>query len=97
VSELAKESEAASIRLALLAHHYRGDWEWHNDDLTKGVSRLNTWRTSISGLGAEGVIDDVRACLDDDLDTPGALRVIDQAAQSGFNVTSAATLLGITL
>ena len=35
--------------------------------------------------------------LDDDLDTSNALRLIDDAAQSGYNVTSAATLLGITL
>ncbi|CAB4861009.1 unannotated protein [freshwater metagenome] len=97
VSELAKEAEPAAIRLSLLAHHYRSDWEWHNEDLSKGVSRLNTWRTSISGQGADAVVDDVRACLDEDLDTAGALRVIDEAAQSGFNVTSAAALLGITL
>ena len=97
VSELAKEAEPAAVRLSLLAHHYRHDWEWRSDALAKGVSRLNTWRTSQSGHGGEEVTEDVRACLDEDLDTPSALRVIDEAAQSGFNISSAANLLGITL
>ena len=35
--------------------------------------------------------------LTTDLDTPGALRAIDAAAHAGSNVTSAASLLGITL
>ena len=42
-------------------------------------------------------LDDVRAALDDDLDCPGALAAIDEAAQAGYNVASAAALLGITL
>lgn len=97
VSELAKEAEPAAIRLALLAHHYRTDWEWHADDLSRGVSRLNTWRSTQTGLQGDEVLDAVRAHLDNDLDTPSALRTIDEAAQSGVNVTSAASLLGITL
>jgi cysteinyl-tRNA synthetase len=43
------------------------------------------------------VIDDVRAALDDDLNCPAALAVIDEAAQNGYNVALAAGLLGITL
>jgi L-cysteine:1D-myo-inositol 2-amino-2-deoxy-alpha-D-glucopyranoside ligase len=43
------------------------------------------------------VLDDVRAALDDDLNTPAALRAIDTAAHAGSNVTSAAALLGVTL
>jgi hypothetical protein len=39
----------------------------------------------------------VRAALDDDLDTPGALRAIDAAAHAGSSVASAASVLGITL
>jgi L-cysteine:1D-myo-inositol 2-amino-2-deoxy-alpha-D-glucopyranoside ligase len=39
----------------------------------------------------------VRDALDDDLDTPRALRAIDAAAHAGASVSSAASLLGVTL
>ena len=28
VDDLLKEYEPMAVRLALLCHHYRGDWEW---------------------------------------------------------------------
>jgi hypothetical protein len=43
------------------------------------------------------VLDDVRSRLDDDLDTPGALRVMDEAAAEGLDVSGAAALLGVEL
>jgi hypothetical protein len=46
---------------------------------------------------SSSVLEEVRAALDDDLDTPAALRATDAAAHAGANVTSAASLLGITL
>jgi L-cysteine:1D-myo-inositol 2-amino-2-deoxy-alpha-D-glucopyranoside ligase len=39
----------------------------------------------------------VRAALDDDLDTPGALALIDDAVAAGQGVHDAAALLGIHL
>ena len=33
-----------AIRLALLAHHYRDDWEYTDADLTAAVERLRVWR-----------------------------------------------------
>jgi L-cysteine:1D-myo-inositol 2-amino-2-deoxy-alpha-D-glucopyranoside ligase len=39
----------------------------------------------------------VRARLDDDLDTPGALAAIDEVAASGVGVSRAAALLGVAL
>jgi L-cysteine:1D-myo-inositol 2-amino-2-deoxy-alpha-D-glucopyranoside ligase len=38
-----------------------------------------------------------RARLDDDLDTPGALAAIDEAASAGEGVSRAAALLGVAL
>jgi hypothetical protein len=35
--------------------------------------------------------------MDDDLDTPGALALIDAAAAGGTDVTAAAALLGVNL
>ena len=43
------------------------------------------------------MLDEVRAHLDDDLDLPAALRVIDDAAESGDGVGAAASLLGVDL
>jgi L-cysteine:1D-myo-inositol 2-amino-2-deoxy-alpha-D-glucopyranoside ligase len=43
------------------------------------------------------VLDTVRTCLDNDLDTPSALQAIDKAAASGADVSVAAALLGVDL
>jgi L-cysteine:1D-myo-inositol 2-amino-2-deoxy-alpha-D-glucopyranoside ligase len=43
------------------------------------------------------VLNTVRARLDDDLDSPGAIAVIDEAAASGVDVTLPAALLGVRL
>lgn len=96
VEELAKKAEPTAVRLALLSQHYRTDWEWRDELLSLAVSRLATWRSAMAGR-ASNVIEDVRAALDNDLDTPGALALIDEAAHGGFNVAPAAALLGITL
>ena len=97
VSDLAAQSEPMAVRVALLAHHYRADWEWRTDELAQAQSRLSTWRSSASGQRSHEVLDDVRAALDDDLDTPRALETIDLAAQSGLGVAPAASLLGVSL
>jgi len=55
------------------------------------------WSESQGARLDQAVIDDVRSHLDDDLDTPGALAVIDRAASNGFDVTDAARLLGVEL
>jgi L-cysteine:1D-myo-inositol 2-amino-2-deoxy-alpha-D-glucopyranoside ligase len=96
VHELVGRSEPAAVRLSLLDRHYREDWEWRDEMLSRAQSRLATWRSSLTGR-TSNVLNEVRSALDDDLDTPGALLAIDAAAHAGANVTSAATLLGVTL
>lgn len=73
-------ADPAAIRLALLAHHYRRDWEWTEADLPAAVERLERWRQGTrqaAGPPAGPTIDRLRACLADDLDAPAALAVID--------------------
>jgi L-cysteine:1D-myo-inositol 2-amino-2-deoxy-alpha-D-glucopyranoside ligase len=68
------------IRLALLDRHYRTEWEWTDADLHRATQRLAGWRTALSGNGgppADGVLAEVRERVADDLDTPGALAVVD--------------------
>jgi L-cysteine:1D-myo-inositol 2-amino-2-deoxy-alpha-D-glucopyranoside ligase len=94
VGDLLKEWEPMAIRLALLAHHYRTDWEWSEDDLRHGADRLERWR--IAGAGS-GALDGVRRALDDDLDAPAALEALDDAADGGHGVSQGARLLGVSL
>jgi L-cysteine:1D-myo-inositol 2-amino-2-deoxy-alpha-D-glucopyranoside ligase len=82
--------------LAVIEHHYRNEWEWDDELMPRNHARLVAWTASVGGKESN-VLNDVRHCLDDDLDTPGALRVIDAAAADGADVRSAASLLGVEL
>ena len=83
-----------AIRLALLDHHYRSDWQWEDDGLARGAERLERWRAAGAGSGG---VDEVRRRLDDDLDAPGALAVLDEVAAGGTGMSQGAALLGVTL
>jgi L-cysteine:1D-myo-inositol 2-amino-2-deoxy-alpha-D-glucopyranoside ligase len=96
VSELRKEWESMAIRLAVVKHHYRDSWEWHDDLMPEAAERLERWRSGGRTGGAD-VLEAVRQRLDDDLDTPGAVAAIDDAASAGADVSSAAALLGVVL
>ncbi|GAB3609596.1 cysteine--1-D-myo-inosityl 2-amino-2-deoxy-alpha-D-glucopyranoside ligase [Humibacter ginsengiterrae] len=79
---------AAAIRLALLAHHYRDEWEWTQEGLEAALRRLDAWRgirATTTGARALDVLERVRERLADDLDTPGSLAVIDDAVESGVD------------
>ena len=99
VDDLLKEWEPMAIRLALLAHHYRSDWDFRLGDVEEAAARLEHWRGGARGPAArddDAVLDEVRRCLDDDLDAPRALAVIDEAAPTR-SPARAAALLGVTL
>jgi L-cysteine:1D-myo-inositol 2-amino-2-deoxy-alpha-D-glucopyranoside ligase len=92
VSELRKQWDPMAIRLLLVEEHYRAGWEWDDTRLGRAAARLDAWR--LAGEG-EAAIDEVRTALDDDLDTPSAVRAIDAAAAGGQGVSRAAELLGV--
>ena len=96
VDDLRKEWDPMVIRLAIVEHHYRTEWEWDDELMARAAARLERWRRAINGAQC-AVIEQVRACLDDDLDTPGACAAIDAAAADGCDVSEAAELLGILL
>ncbi|MGN7247150.1 cysteine--1-D-myo-inosityl 2-amino-2-deoxy-alpha-D-glucopyranoside ligase [Janibacter anophelis] len=81
VSTLRAEGvDPMAIRLVLLGHHYRGEWEWVDTDLTAAQERLERWRSGLStdgGPDATQTIAAVREALADDLDTPTALAAVD--------------------
>ena len=76
-----------AIRLALLAHHYRSDWEWTDADLEQAVDRLACWRAALqsgAGTGADEVLADMRSALAGDLDAPVALGSVDRWARDAL-------------
>ncbi|MEU4822541.1 cysteine--1-D-myo-inosityl 2-amino-2-deoxy-alpha-D-glucopyranoside ligase [Actinomadura sp. NPDC023710] len=78
-------ADPMAIRTALLAHHYRSDWEWTPDALDEAVARLGRWRAAAarpSGPPAAPLAAAVRAGLADDLDTPAALAAVDAWASA---------------
>ncbi len=92
VHDLRKEWDPAAIRLAVLDHRYRDSWEWQDGLMPAAAERLAAWRRAGAGAAA---LDEVRAALDDDLDTPAALAAIDRAAAAGDGVSEGAVLLGV--
>ncbi len=97
VGDLCKEWDPAAVRLALLAHHYREDWDWVTAvDMPQAMARLDLWRRAVDGDGTDG-LSDVRAALDEDLDTAAALDALDWEARAGRSVEVGARLLGVAL
>src|SRR6202043_658842 len=71
VGDLCKEWDPAAVRLALLGHHYREDWDWRTEaDMPAAAARLALWRSAPvpagAPAGAAGLAA-VRAALDSDL------------------------------
>ena len=99
VDALRRQWDPRVIRLGIVAHHYRTEWEWNEGIMPAAADRLARWQAaSVKGSGSDGgVLDAVRDCLDDDLATPAALDVVDAAASAGRDVTDAAALLGVRL
>jgi L-cysteine:1D-myo-inositol 2-amino-2-deoxy-alpha-D-glucopyranoside ligase len=85
-------TDPMAIRLAILAHHYRSDWEWTPEVLMAATTRLTRWRAAVScatgsarapGVpAAEDVLRTVRERLAEDLDAPAALAAIDTWADA---------------
>jgi len=93
VSSLRAEGiDPAAIRLAILAQHYRSDWEWTPDGLAAAERRLTTWRAAaIAGdheAADEHLLATLRERLADDLDAPGALAAVDAWAAAELRRTA---------
>lgn len=101
-----------AIRLALVAHHYRDDWEWTDAGLTEAQARLERWRAAAAlAAGPEFLptLERVREVLAHDLDAPKALAAIDRwsdealsrggrnADAPGLMAQTSEALLGVTL
>jgi len=68
-----------AIRLVLLRHHYRTDWEWTDEQLFDAVDTIAQWRKAlalVSGADAASVTAEVLAAIADDLDAPRAVAAV---------------------
>jgi L-cysteine:1D-myo-inositol 2-amino-2-deoxy-alpha-D-glucopyranoside ligase len=98
VDQLRATWDPRAIRLAIIEHHYRTEWSWDDTLMPRNAARVEAWAATTEGKPDDGaVLDLVRTALDDDLDTPTALAVIDEAAAAGRCVSEAAALLGVLL
>ena len=85
-----------AIRLGLIEHHYRTEWEWDDGLMGRNTRRLMAWRANAEGVPGD-LLDEVRDLLDRDLDSPAAVAAIDRAAAGGVSTRAAAALLGVPL
>ena len=109
VSDLRSEIDPRAIRLALMAHHYRSDFEWFDDEGPKAQTDLDLLieACAIAEPLSEGqLMDEVREALDDDLNAPRARELLLESAQIIVNnpsqrhescVAAAAALCGIEI
>jgi len=83
--------EPDAIRLGVFASHYRADRDWSEQILADAEARLATWRAACRQAGslaaARALVQELRTHLANDLDTPGALAVVDTWASAARGET----------
>lgn len=70
-----------AIRLALLAHHYRADWEWTDRDIDYAEARRVRWKAGLARTSTPPsvpLIERLRRELARDLHAPEALAAMDE-------------------
>lgn len=90
-----------AIRLTLMSQHYREGWEWTDVLLARAQERLATYvEAAASSRDDAAVVEQIRAALRDDLDTPRVLALLDEwAADGGGHTVPAAcdALVGLNV
>ncbi|WP_353987797.1 cysteine--1-D-myo-inosityl 2-amino-2-deoxy-alpha-D-glucopyranoside ligase [Ruicaihuangia caeni] len=106
VSALRRDGvDPRAIRLSVLAHHYRSDWEWTDEVLADALARLQRWlqwATKQEARPEFRLLDELRDALHHDLDTPAAIAAIDRQVAAGrapsiVELDAIRALLGIQL
>ena len=100
VRDLLQRYDADSIRVLLLRHHYREPWEYTEDQLADaaGWTRRLQEAAHHSSPAGDRASATVRAALDDDLDTPRALELLEESLTNGDDSwPDAAAMLGLRL
>ncbi len=98
-SDLLERCEAGAVRRMLLTHHYREEWSYRESELIECDGRWKSWCDAASGDSEQPDFEAAfHAAINDDLDTPAAIRAVDGAAEAGAGSTvrTLAGILGFT-
>jgi len=74
IDDLLERHEPAAVRCLLLQHHYRDDWDFQEEMLV-----AEPYRDELAEFSPKGLRSRFFEALDDDLDTPTALRIWEYA------------------
>jgi L-cysteine:1D-myo-inositol 2-amino-2-deoxy-alpha-D-glucopyranoside ligase len=77
-SLLADGTDPMAIRLAILAHHYRDDWDWTTAGLAAAEQRLARWRAAVGRLLASSPEPELQPGAQDPAFQPGAQDPVSQ-------------------
>ncbi len=88
VDDLLQNYSADALRVYLAEHHYREPWDYNEKELAQAADLAEKLRAAAGMHSFSGRTVyprqaqlDFQACLDNDLDTPGALAVLNRLAQ----------------
>ena len=98
ISDLRETADPRAIRLALMHHHYRSGFEWHDTDIQDGTAllhRLVAAALCTNGPDPAAFAARVCAAIDDDLDAPKALEALGEFADAILSGGTDATAPGV--
>ncbi len=94
IGDLLTRHSAVAIRRLLLAHHYRESWDFLEEDLASPPAAKADAEAAAGPSDRESFL----GALDDDLDTPAALAMLDRADAAGDPwVTEGRRILGLDI
>jgi L-cysteine:1D-myo-inositol 2-amino-2-deoxy-alpha-D-glucopyranoside ligase len=82
VSQALQRAPAAAVRIYLVSHRYRRDWEFSWTALARAARLIERARVVLKqpgGQASSALIKEFNAALSDDLDTPRAVRALRTA------------------
>ena len=103
VRQCLERAPAAAVRLYLASHHYRRDWSFRWEGLDRAVALAARIRDLVGvrrgagagpAAGGKELVREFTAALNDNLDTPAAVRVLRRAVRER-DAAAAAWMLGI--
>src|ERR1700722_117873 len=80
---LADGHDPMAVRLAILAHHYRRDWDWTDAGLAAATDRLARWREAVQVAGAASAAEGLASAPGGSASAPGDPQSARRAAASG--------------
>lgn len=88
VSDLLNNFTPNAIRYLMLSNHYRMPWEFYESELTSAEKNINIISKHLTGTHTEKVdssenMRKFEAAMDNDMDTPSALKVFQESAENG--------------